>query len=124
MKKTINENNPNTIQNLKDLQAKGCVGSDFKLVKNPTNQEPVLYKKTEKGNWIFVYEDLTVEAINPTTKEVIKKSKITCEEYGGGSKDKFIDDLIKYNQDYIKNAPSDYEIGRKYEKIDLSTLEP
>lgn len=124
MKKTINENNPNTIQNLKDLQTKGCVGSDFKLVKNPTNQEPVLYKKTEKGNWIFVYEDLTVEAINPTTKEVIKKSKITCEQYGGGSKDKFIDDLIKYNKDYIKDAPSDYEIGRKYEKIDLSTLEP
>lgn len=124
MKKNINENNPNTIQNLKDLQTKGCVGADFKVVKNPTTQEPVLYKKTDKGNWVFVYEDLTVEAINPTTKQVIKKSKITCEQYGGGSKDKFIDDFITYNKDYVKDAPSDFEIGRKYEKVDLSTLEP
>lgn len=124
MKKTINENNPNTIQNLKDLQTKGCVTTDFKLVKSPINQQPVLYKKTDKGNWIFVYDDLTVEAINPTTKQVVKKSKITCEQYGGGSKDKFIEDFIKYNKDYVKEAPSDFEIGRKYEKVDLSTLEP
>lgn len=126
-KKRITESTPNTIQNLKDLQTKGCVGTDFKLVKNPTNQEPVLYKKTEKGNWVFVYEDLTVEAIDPTTKKVIKTSKITCEGYnnttpGDEAKDKFIDDLIKYNKDYVKDAPSDYEVGRKYEKIDLSTL--
>ena len=126
-KNRINESTPNTIQNLKDLQAKGCVGTDFKLVKNPTNQEPVLYKKTDKGNWVFIYEDLTVEAIEPATKKVIKKSKITCEGYNnttpeGEAKDKFIDDLIKYNKDYIKDAPSDYEIGRKYEKVDLSTI--
>ena len=122
-KNIIKEYSSSTIQNLKDLQTKGCVSADFKLVKNPINQEAVLYKKTDKGNWVFIYENLTVEAINPTTKQVVKKSKITCEQYGGGSKDKFIDEFIKNNKDYIKDAPSDYEIGRKYEKVDLSTLD-
>lgn len=77
----IKEDQNTEIQNLKEIKNKKCVSDDFKYVVNPINKRVALYKKTDKGNWVFIYDDLTAEAVNPTTKETLKKGKISCEGY-------------------------------------------
>ena len=118
----IKEDKESTIKNLKNIASKNCGGVDntYKIVTNPINSKDALFKKTEKGNWVFVYDNLTIEVIDPKTKQTLKSGKFTCEGYET-DKEKFIAKFIEENGDY-KTEVSDYELNREYEKVDLSTL--
>lgn len=98
----LKEDQNTELVNLKEIKAQKCVTDDFKLVTNPINNKVALYKKTEKGNWIFVYEDLTIEAINPSTKETLKTAKIPCKGYV--SYQQQLDNQTKQDEDNKKKV--------------------
>jgi hypothetical protein len=121
----IKEDKKGTIDNLKNIVTKNCGGVDntYKIVTNPINSKEALYKKTEKGNWVFVYDNLTIEVIDPNTKQTLKSGKFACEGYET-DKDRFINDFLSKNKEYTKEKPSDYLIGTEYQKVDMSTVAP
>ena len=95
----IKEDKKGTIDNLKNIVTKNCGGVDntYKIVTNPINSKEALYKKTEKGNWVFVYDNLTIEVIDPNTKQTLKSGKFACEGYET-DKDRFINDFLSKNK--------------------------
>ena len=98
----LKEDQNTGLTNLKEIKAKKCVTDDFKFVTNPINNKVALYKKTEKGNWIFVYEDLTIEAINPSTKETLKTGKISCEGFKSVEQKKSDEEKLKSDEEKLK----------------------
>lgn len=87
----------------------------------------VITGKNSKGESVWFYAPEPGQTNGVYKNQVNGNSKFwSCQTSPSTSntQDKFIDGLIKNNKDYVKTVDEPYEIGRKYEKIDLSTLEP
>lgn len=86
----------------------------------------VITGKNSKGEIVWFYAPEPGQTNGVYKNQVNGNSKFwSCQTSPSTSntQDKFIDGLIKNNKEYVKTVDEPYEIGRKYDKVDLSTLD-
>jgi hypothetical protein len=100
------------------------IDTDKQPKKTSTNKS-VVTGKNSKGDTIWLYE---MESGKTTGKGV---NKNTTKEFtwgcdtqntSKGNQEKFIDTFTLKNKDYQKEKPSDFELKREFQQVDLSTL--
>lgn len=132
-RKNINEQETKDLT-IQDAISYGCfskeklpwftIDTDKQPKKTSTNKS-VVTGKNSKGDSIWLYE---MESGETTGKGVNKKTTkeftwaCNTQNTSKGNQDTFIDTFILKNKDYQKEKPSDFELKREYQEVDLSTL--
>lgn len=132
-RKNINEQETKDLT-IQDAMSYGCfskeklpwftIDTDKQPKKTSTNKS-VVTGKNSKGDSIWLYEmesgQTTGKGVN---KNTTKEFTWACDTQNTskGNQEKFIDTFIKKNKDYQKEKPSDFELKREYQQVDLSTL--
>ena len=132
-RKNINEQETKDLT-IQDAISYGCfskeklpwftIDTDKQPKKTSTNKS-VVTGKNSKGDSIWLYE---MESGQTTGKGVNKKTTkeftwaCDTQNTSKGNQDTFIDTFILKNKDYQKEKPSDFELKREYQEVDLSTV--